>query len=222
MVLRTTLQVVTPPPAESVSLQLAKLHCRIDHSDDDLLLGGHITAARQMAESYLSRALITQTLLWTVLPENAVRPDLHFLSDWIDLPRAPVQSINTVTVLDQRGNSTEIAAAALPLVPPAPLLGYMADLALSPARMMIGAATALVDGRTLRQTALQHVQVEFTAGYGSPAEPPAAAVVAAIPQPIISAILLTVGHLYENRGDAVAELPPAAQWLLDPYRIMWA
>ena len=59
----STVQVVSPPAIEPVSLDLARQHCRIDSNADDSLIQVYITAARTMAEAYLSRALITQTLL---------------------------------------------------------------------------------------------------------------------------------------------------------------
>jgi uncharacterized phiE125 gp8 family phage protein len=44
-----------------------------------------------------------------------------------------------------------------------------------------------------------------------------------IPQPLIAAMLLTIGHLYENRGEvsnaATHELPLAARRLVSPYRL---
>ena len=42
-----------------------------------------------------------------------------------------------------------------------------------------------------------------------------------MPQPILDAIKLLTGFLYENRGDVPAEMPKAAEWLLDPYRLMF-
>lgn len=212
--MRTTLQVATEPTIEPVSVTLAKQHARIDTTiDDETLLPSYIAAARAMAEMYLSRALITQTLLWTVLPESPLRPDWSFLRHPLQLPRGPVQSITTVTALDDRGNATTITAATLPLATAGDLAGYLADLTLAPARLTVGRQTILTDGRTLHEAATQHLQVRFVAGYG--------ALATAVPKPIVQAILLIVSFLYEHRGDAPAEMPQAAQWLLDPYRIHW-
>lgn len=229
--MRTTLQITKQPIAEPVTVTIAKSHCRVDHDSDDALIATYIAVARTMAEQYLGRALITQNLLWTVMPEWPVRPSVHFLRHPLDLPRAPVQAISSptaipstgigVVVLDDRGNSTTIPPATLPIVPPATLQGYLADLALQPARLTIGLDTVLVDGRTIRQAPLQHMQVEFIAGYGVPASADQADAVPGLPQPIVQAILLTIAHLYEHRGDAGVDMPQSAQWLLDPYRIMW-
>lgn len=217
--MRTTLQVTAAPATLPVGLGIAKQHCRIDHASDDDLLQVYIGVATSMAEQYLSRALITQTLLWTVTPEWPVRPDVHFLRGALQLPRAPVQSITSVVLTDQRGNVTTITPATLPVVPPATLQGYVADLSQQPATLVIGLDTVLVDGRTVRNATLQHLQVQFVAGYGVPTD--GDPYVAAIPEPIKQAILLTIAHLYEHRGDTDAAMPRAAEWLLDPYRIPW-
>lgn len=206
--MRTALAVTTQPRREITTVAIARRHCRIDHTDDDALLAGYIATARTWAESYLSRALITQTLLWTVLPEELVPHRFaHMLWDDLYLPRAPVQAIGTITVTDARGNETAISAATLPVVPPNPLLGYVVNLPL--ARLRIGPETVLADGRILRHASLDNVQVSFVAGYGDETT---------VPAPIVEAVLLTVAFLYEHRGDAGGELPQAAQWSLDPYR----
>ena len=118
--MRSTVSTVTQPAAEPITLDQARAHCRIDTSSEDELLAGYLRSARVMAERYLSRALINQTLLWTVTPENPIWRGSHHLHWALELPRAPVQSISSVTVLDSYGNSTAISAASLPIVPPHP------------------------------------------------------------------------------------------------------
>ncbi|HXC56102.1 MAG TPA: head-tail connector protein [Rhizomicrobium sp.] len=56
------------------------------------------------------------------------------------------------------------------------------------------------------------VAVAFTSGYGSLA--------AAVPSPLAEAILALVAFLYENRGEAPAELPRDCLALLAPYRML--
>ena len=209
----STVQIATPPAVEPIALDLARRHCRIDNVAEDELLAAYLRAARTMAEIYLSRVLITQAILWTVTPENSLRPWWHQLRGPLELPRAPVQSISFVNVLDTLGNSTSISPASLPVMPPAVLIGWKADLAHSPSRLMIGGDTILSDGRALRSVNVGNIQVQFVAGYGATG--------LSVPQPILDAILLITAFLYENRGDAGGDLPMAAQWLLDPYRMMF-
>ena len=117
--MRTTLTVTEEPTAEPVSIEQVKRHCRIDSNADDELLTGYLTAARVMAEGYLSRALLTQTLLWTLRPSSELPRDRLRLHETLELPRAPVQSILSVTTLDEWGNATTILPASLPVTPPA-------------------------------------------------------------------------------------------------------
>lgn len=211
--MKSTVQIVTPPTVEPVGLDVLRLHCRIDQFGDDPLLVSYLRTARMKAETYLGRALITQTLLWTVTPEDPLRPWWHFVRGAFEFPRSPVQSISSVTILDDRGNLTTIPPAVLPVVPPAQLIGYRSDIAHSPGRLLIGPDTVLVDGRTVRATPVENLQIEYVAGYGPDGT--------SVPEPIIEAILLTATMLYENRGDVPFEIPRAAEWLLDPYRMMF-
>lgn len=203
----STVQIVSPPAIEPVSIDLVRRHCRIDQGSDDDLLGIYLTAARISVERYLGAALITQTVLWTMTPEDRIWPGSHKLRGVLELPRHPTKSVETVTVLDTRGNSTAIGPATLPIPANACLLGYRLDLAQSPARLTIGLDTVLSDGRWLRHVELENIQVEMIAGYGDNAS--------GIPTTVIQAILLTTAFLYENRGDVGAALPQAAEWLLD-------
>ena len=210
--MRTTLTVTEEPTAEPVSIEQVKRHCRIDSNADDELLTGYLTAARVMAEGYLSRALLTQTLLWTMRPSSELPRDRLRLHGTLELPRAPVQSILSVTTLDEWGNATTISPASLPVTPPAVILGYVADLTLEPATLFIGPETVLIGGFAAYRTKLQHLQVSMVAGYGAADD---------VPSTVIQAIMMTTAFLYEHRGDSAAAMPDAAQWLLDRQRLQF-
>jgi uncharacterized phiE125 gp8 family phage protein len=55
------------------------------------------------------------------------------------------------------------------------------------------------------------IRVRYTAGFGEQTTH--------VPSDIRSAILLIVGHLYENREDSVSALPKASTRLLEPWRV---
>lgn len=57
------------------------------------------------------------------------------------------------------------------------------------------------------------VTVTYTAGYGEASGD--------IPKPIMQAILLMVGDMYQNREDTVKRLPTAAEYLLRPYNFKY-
>jgi uncharacterized phiE125 gp8 family phage protein len=210
--MRTTLQVVTAPVEEPVTVQIARRHCRIDQASEDSEIRGMLVSARRMAEGYLSRALLTQTLLWTVRPESMLHPESSRMRGTLQLPRAPVQSITSVIVTDIYGNVTTIEPATLPIPQNTPMQGYLADLDLEPATLRIGPETVLTDGTPFHWARLLHLQVTFVAGY---------ATVAAIPESIRLGVLMMIAHLYEHRGDDDAPPSNAAERLLDLDRLIF-
>jgi uncharacterized phiE125 gp8 family phage protein len=210
--METTLTITVQPEAEPVTVRQARDHCRIDHASDDGLLATYIRAARIKAEGFLSRALLTQTLLWTVRPTTALHTETARAGRALRLPRAPVQSVELVSVMDERGNLTPLAPATLPVVPPLPFTGYIADLAVEPCRLRIGADTPLIDGRVLRHTNLEYIQVTMVAGYAEPDD---------VPANVRNAIMMIVAFLYENRGDAGGDMPKVAEWLLENDRLQF-
>ncbi len=92
--------IITPPSGLAVTLSDAKLHCRVDISDDDALITAMITAAQAQAENRIGCALLTQTLEWQT-------------DAWpcrIDLQRPPVASITSVKYLDTSGVEQTISS----------------------------------------------------------------------------------------------------------------
>lgn len=84
------------PSAEPITPDQAKLHCRIDTSDENALIDALIVSARQQAEQRTGRALITQQ--WECA--------LDFFPAWrgnIFLPNPVLQSVQSVTYLDADG-----------------------------------------------------------------------------------------------------------------------
>jgi len=117
----------------------------------------------------------------------------------ITLPRDPVQSIAAVRYRNDAGTLVTWSS-----------LEWEADLNTSPPRLRPrdGYRWPTVSDR------FAAVEVEFVAGYGGPE---------LVPQPIMQALRLLVGHFYEHRevvvtGTIVAPLPFAVDALLAPYR----
>jgi hypothetical protein len=202
--------VVEPPAAEPVSVNLARLHLRVDQTGDDELIANYITAARTWAEQYLGRALLTQQLNWTMafsrppngFPYMSMPMSLLVLPMWfqwpltqqgaIGLPWEPVISVDKVSY-GQWGQPDTVL-----------VLGTDYDVDVSSARLRIHPYSQVLPN--------DHLQVLFTVGYGSDPK--------TIPGPIITAILILTAFLYENRGDAGGDMPMAAEMLLSPFRIV--
>lgn len=184
-------------PLEPISLTEAKNHLRVDTTDDDDLITALVTVAREYVETATNRTLINQTRH-------------HYLHDWpsgnvLRLPEVPLVSVTSVQYTDD-DNSTSTFGTA----------NYYVD---TYGDNGIG-CIVLNDGSswpsdTLRETNAVHVT--YVAGYGS--------VPSAVPRPIRQAMLMAVGHWYENREYAVTSgavpktLPLAVDALLATYRI---
>lgn len=90
---------VTAPAIEPLSLAQVKLYLRIEHTDEDNSFLQMIAAAREAAELYLGKSLITQSKRLII-----ERPS----STLYALPQGPVQSIQTVAVEDDDGVQTTL------------------------------------------------------------------------------------------------------------------
>lgn len=90
----------TPPAAEPISLTEAKLHLRVDHTDDDLFITGLIRAARERAEFVTRRQLVLATY----------QLKLDEFSTYIELPRYPAVVISSIKYINAAGVLTTITA----------------------------------------------------------------------------------------------------------------
>lgn len=173
------LRLVAPPTAEIITLDEAKAYMRVDHDDDDVLIGQLIVAARERVEGPPTNAIYaTQT--WELVLDA-------FPSADIMLPLAPVQYVEAVTYYDTDGLQQVVD----------PSMYFLDDVSRPP-------FVLLVDGSPWPETLGQAnaMAVRFVAGY------PAASgdVAANIPQVVKLAIKQLVSHWYERR-DMVLEVP---------------
>ncbi len=192
----------TSPTSEPVSLAEAKNFLRIIDSDDDALINSLIIAVRQKAETWMRRALITQT--WTLWLDAS--PDGLNLS----IPLSPLQSVTYI----KSYNLVNVASTF-------DVIKYFVDTASTPGRV------ALNDGQTW-PTALRRInamEVEFVAGFG-----PASNVPETIKQGILQWIKLLFANkskLYESDESTSGLLesnrlaiPPAVIVLWEPYKLL--
>lgn len=88
------IKTITPPAAEPVTLAEAKLHLRVDHTDEDALIGMLIASARSQAETRTGRRLMAQTV-------EARQPRFSANNRIADV--APIRSVVAVEYLDYLG-----------------------------------------------------------------------------------------------------------------------
>lgn len=187
------LRLVTPPSVEPVSLEAAKMHLRVDHSLEDALILAQIAAAREAAEGFLRRPILTQVF-------DLVLDGFPAAGELIVVPVAGVVSVASVQYHD--------GAAVVTM----PTTDYVVDLGSERERARIATAPGIAWPAT--RDAIAAVTIRLTAGWPDAASVPAA---------IVAAIKLIVGHLHENREEVVTgtiatKIPQAAEWLMQTHR----
>ena len=181
-----------PKPTEPVSLAEAKLHLRVDHDDEDILILSLISAARLHLEHVLGRAFITQG--WLYLTDNW--PAGHT----VDLPLAPVQSIVSVKVYDSDDAATTLSPST-----------YLLDgLSVLPRLVRRASNTWPKPGRIANG-----IEVSFTCGHGSLASE----VPAPLRQAVLLLVAHWYEHRQPVEiGDQAEVMPALVQDLVSPYR----
>lgn len=119
-------------------------------------------------------------------------------TNYIQLPRPPLASVTSISYVDSGGTTQTMSAG-----------DYVVDTASEPGRVWLGYGKSWPSA-TLRPGPA--ITVRFVAGYGN---------AAAVPQNYKQALLLLIGHYYENReeimvqsGAVAVKMPMAAEWLL--------
>ena len=206
------IKVVTFDTASAATFD-QKSFMRVDFSDDDSLIAELIKASQNVIETYLNRAITTQTLELYLdrlffysdinyLEGTFTAPDMEYNSNYIVLPKPPVASVTHVKYFDD--DDTEYTYAST---------NYYVDLISDQARIVLrtGKSWPTV---TATRNANAYV-VRYVAGYGGASD---------VPEPIVQAIKLLTSHLYENREAvtslSVNSIPYTIGAMLQPYRIL--
>lgn len=191
-----SLSVVSAPAAEPVSLTETKLHLRVTGDGEDLLISTLITAARQSVEETCSRALITQTLDYTV--------DGWPCGGFV-IPRPPLVSVSSIKYRDTAGAEATWGST-----------NYIVRAGEIPGRVVPAY------GVTYPTTTLQPaggVTVRYVAGYGDADDVPAA-LKAAMLLMIGDLYEHREGIVVGQTATILAENPTVSR-LLAPYRAWW-
>ena len=196
---------VGPPASEPVSLAAMKSHLSIGatFTDDDDLLSGMISSAREDAEDFTGRSLVSQQWIYALdyfpvyrindfSPLDAQSGNSQTGFRWnhsqiISLPQPPLLSVDQLVFIDSTGTPNTLTAPA-----------YQVDNVSEPGRL------APLAGAVWPVTApgvLNAVQIHFTSGF------------ATVPYRFMQAIKLRAAAYYANREEFIAGVTmPAPEW----------
>jgi uncharacterized phiE125 gp8 family phage protein len=187
------LTLVSGPDVEPITTADAKSHLRVDTAADDDYIDLLITVARRTVEYWRNEALITQT--WKLVM------DAFPGEDRLTLPKPPLQSITHVKYTPKDDSLTTFSSDS-----------YIVDTDSDPGRLVLKSGESW-PGDTLQ--IVNGVEITFVAGYGDAASD--------LPEELVHAMKLMVGHWYENREQVAVgrsavtraeEIPMGAQWLI--------
>lgn len=188
------LTIVTAPAKEPISEDEARGHLRLDAPTPEDI----VTLSALITAARQVAESMTGRALITQTWELAI----DCFPAVIYLPLPPLQlPLTSIKYIDVNGNEPTLAEA-----------NYRVDARSEPARIIPAYGLTWPSTRSVTSA----VVVKFVAGYGDdPGD---------VPQPIRSAMLLMLGHLYEHREsvterDKMVELPLGVSALLWPYVI---
>lgn len=139
------------PIVEPITVDEVKVFGRIDGDYEDAFIASLIAGVRQVAEPFLGRALISQTITFS----------MDFWPGYVvELPRAPLMSITKVVTVDEDDVETEFNSS-----------NYYADVINEPGRLIIknGSSVPLNSNRYYGG-----YRIVFIAGYGGQSDIPEA------------------------------------------------
>ncbi len=168
------MSLVTAPTSEPVTLSEVKKWLRVDHDEEDDLLALIIAESRNRVERHTLRHLITQT--WNL-----------FLDEWpcgdrIAFPRAPLQSVTSVTYTDSDGAPTVWAST-----------NYVVDPYSEPGYLIRKDG---VSWPTVTLADVNAIRIQHVTGYG--------AVLGHGREHFRSALRLACATLYDHREEIIA------------------
>ncbi len=185
----TGIKIKTAPAIEPVTVQEMREYLSLGGTEDDTLLTGLISAARAALELYTGRTFIT----------TSYQLYLDGFYSVIKLARPPVQSVTSITYIDDDGTTQTLASTE-----------YAVDASSLYGRV----SPAYGKEWPVTQSVINSVCIEFKAGYGDAA--------ASVPEPLKAAIKMLAADIYEHRESNI-ELTlsenKSLRFLLQSYKI---
>lgn len=174
-------RLVQAPTDLAVTLEEARLHCRVDGETEDTWFTTALEAAIRKSEEVAERAFCTQRWLLALdaFPSACETPSGARPGRFL-LPRAPVSSVVSIEYYDTTGVLQTLDSSK-----------YQLDDLAEPAELVPAANSSWPCTECGRINA---VRITYEAGYGDPADVDARAKMA---------VLFLLGHWYENRGSVL-------------------
>jgi len=186
--------VTTEPAVEPVTLTEALEHLRVEDDADNTYITNLITAARQTAEEYTHRQLITATYTYY----------LNKFYSRIELPRPKLQSVTTLKYYDTSGNQQTLTEDT----------DYTVVTSSEPGYIVPYYCTSWPSTRDIPDV----IEIIFKAGYGNAAS----SVPMAIKQAILLIIGDLYGNRETViTGTIISKFPRTVESLLNPYKFFW-
>jgi len=182
------IKLITAPDTTPISVANVKTFARLDSDvSDESIISLLIESAVDKTEQYIDRALITQT--WRLSMDGAP------CSDYVDLPKGPIQSATVKYYTDDNTENTFSSD------------NYFVDVIGGRLVLNKGYEWPISSGLRARNS----IQIDCVCGYGDSATD--------VPAAIRQGLFELVTHMYDNRESQ--DIPPGARRLFDKYRV-WA
>lgn len=131
-----------------------------------------------------------------------------YLDRWpghcFELPYPPLATVTSIKYYDDAGSAAATVSSS----------NYLVDTNSEPGRVALKSG---IDWPSVTLRPINGVEIIYTAGYGAAAD---------VPDQYKQAMLLLIGHLYENResvvvqqGVSLVQVPQAVEWLLQTDRV---
>lgn len=187
------LALVTAPTVEPLLLREVKDHLRLGHEThaEDAALWIYMRAAREYLEGkYGLTGIVLATQTWDLIL------DYFPGCDEITIPLYPLQEVTSIKYTNSSDVETTWAAS-----------NYTVDTDSEPGRVVL---TYQNTWPSFTAAPMNPIKVRFVAGYDPagnliPASPAGTARRRRLPEPLKIAMLLLVGHFYENREETTNE-----------------
>lgn len=190
----------TPSSVGIVTLSEAKVHLRVDQSEDDAYITSLILASQEVIENYCNIKVMQVTVV-------------QYCDTWREsqeLLMSPVTNSGKATITHVKYYND----APTPVLITWPTSNYIFDKYSSPLRLALADIDTL-DAYPDIATQINAIEIKYNVGYSSSAD---------VPLSLKQACLILVGQWYENRqvdvvGRSVGKISMSAKYLMNRYKI---